>query len=616
MSQPQPRTLGGRYALDRPIGEGNFSVTHRANDTVLGRQVAIKILREQYLAHSGFASRFENEARAAAAISHPNVIQVFDYGREDRTAYIVMQYVPGSSLKEYIRAEGPLPADQTVDFTRQILAGLAAIHAARIIHRDIKPQNVLMGDNQQLKLTDFGIARVEAGASGLTESGTAIGTAAYMAPEQAVGGSVTPATDLYSVGVMMYEMLTGRLPFPGDNPVQIMYRHVNEMPPSPRTLIRDIPPHVESAVMRSLAKDPEDRFPDALSMRDALLPSTATPVVSSREMVSDPSERTAVTPAVGVAPPRVPPPPRRQAYPAGRGGGGGGRRHRWSSLLPILVFGALALLIAGIVAASQLDDDNSEDPAAVIDEPTATTEQIPTLTPTTEPTATAEPTSTPPPPTATQSPTPQPTATATTPPPTSTPEPPTPTPTPEPPTLTPEPEPTEPPPPDVPDVAFNTPFPIASLPTDVSQGPSSTIDAGGFEGAYRRDDGELYGLPAAHLYGTGSGATSATATFTANTTPSEYILVQLTGIDDEIAGKVPIRVSLNGNVVWEGPSPFQNGTGDFESTAYWTDVGWLVGNLGWINEGQNSLTVEIVGIPGQVGTPPWVLLTSAVVYYQ
>lgn len=613
MSQPQPHMLGGRYELGRAIGEGNFSVTYRATDTVLGREVAIKVLREQYLAHGGFASRFENEARAAASISHPNVIQVFDYGREDRTAYIVMQYVHGSSLKEYIRAEGPLSVDETTGFTRQILDGLAAIHAAGIIHRDVKPQNVLIGENRQLKLTDFGIARLKTGASGLTESGTAIGTAAYMAPEQAVGGTVTPATDLYSVGVMMYEMLTGRLPFPGDNPVQIMYRHVNETPPSPRSLNRDIPVAIESVVMAALSKEPEDRYPDALTMREALLNPSAAPLAFPREMAADPNERTAVTPTVGAAPPRVPPPPRRDVY----AGGGGRGRDRWSTLLPILVFGALALLIAGIVAASQLDGDDGEEdaPIAVVDEPTATTEPTATLTPTIEPTATPEPTNTPLPPTATLTPTPEP-PTPTPEPPTPTPAPPTPTPepptpTPEPPTPTPEPE-----PPDVPSVAFNTPFPIASLPTDVSQGPSATIDAGGFEGAYRRDDGQLYGLPAAHLYGQGSGARVATATFTVNEAPSEYVLIQLTGIDDEVTAKVPIRLSLNGNVVWEGPSPFQNGGTDFDSPQWWTDVGWLVANPEWLQEGQNTLTVEIIGVNGEIGVPPWVLLTSAVVYYQ
>ncbi|MGH9173562.1 MAG: protein kinase domain-containing protein, partial [Vicinamibacterales bacterium] len=266
-----PHTLAGRYEIREAIGEGNFSVTYRATDRVLGRDVAVKVLREQYVQHAGFASRFENEARAAALISHPNVIQVFDYGREDDATYIVMQFVPGATLKDYIRENAPLRIGESVDFTRQILEGLAAIHDAGIIHRDIKPQNVLMADHGQLKLTDFGIARLGTAATGLTESGTALGTAAYMAPEQASGQEIGHGADLYAVGVVLYEMLTGQLPFPGDNPVQVMYRHVNEMPPPPRSLNPDIPVTIEAFVMRALAKEPPDRYPSARAMRDALV---------------------------------------------------------------------------------------------------------------------------------------------------------------------------------------------------------------------------------------------------------------------------------------------------------------------------------------------------------
>lgn len=598
MALSQPRILGRRYELGEPIGEGNFSITYRATDTVLGRDVAIKILRDQYASHEGFASRFENEARAAARISHPNVIQVFDYGRDDGTTYIVMQYVPGPSLKDYIREEGPLTVDEAVGFGRQMLDGLAAIHAAGIVHRDVKPQNVLLTDAHQVKVTDFGIARLGSADAGLTEAGTAIGTAAYMAPEQASGGEITPSSDLYSAGVVLYEMLTGRLPFPGDNPVQVMYRHVNELPPPPRTINRAIPVALEAVILKSLAKAPADRYPNAVAMRDALLNPTAA-AAAIRPPAVDPTERTAVAQAVAPAvaagaPPAVPPPPTRPVASGGRGA-------PWHRIVPLLVFLLLALVIAAIVLASQGDDDNNSPIIAASPTteatPTATLEPTATLTPTVEPTQTPSPT---PEPTQTPTPTPEPTQT-----PTPTPEP-TQTPTPEPPTPTLEPPtPTVPP---VPTVAFNTPFPLSVVPQRIFQGPSVTINAGDFDGAYRRDDGRLYGLPAVHLYGGDSDVHTGTATFQINNAATQYVLVTVTGMDDEQTSHVPMQLWLNDYLIWEGPSPFNN-----ES---WTDVAWLVGDIGALPAGQNTLTIVNAADDGGIGEPPWMLITAAGVYYQ
>jgi serine/threonine-protein kinase len=592
----QPRILGGRYEVGEPIGEGNFSVTYRARDIVLGRLVAVKILRDQYASHAGFSSRFENEARAAALISHPNVIQVFDFGHEDRTEYIVMQYVGGPSLKDYMRDEGPLTVDEAVSFTRQILDGLAAIHEAGIIHRDVKPQNVLLTDTQQIKLTDFGIARLGSGSTGLTESGTAIGTAAYMAPEQASGSDVTPASDLYSVGVILYEMLTGRLPFPGDNPVQVMYRHVNELPPPPRSINRAIPVGIEAVVLRALAKNPDDRFATAQAMRDALLDPAALVGHTPRGMYSDPTEATAVSPVVAASvPPRIPPPPP-PAPPAREGG------VPWPRVLPILLVVVLALVIGAIAAASQFGGGSKNNPTATVPivavvSPTESatetpTEVPPTMTPTLEPTETPSPTVTP-----TNTPEPTATPTATPVPPTATPVPPTATAVP--PTATAPPAPT---------VATDTPIPLNDMPPAMFQGPSATLNAGDFKGGYRRDDGVLYGLPAVHFYGPGSGADSGSATFTIDSAPGQYVMIAITGMDDEQKSKVPMQLWLNDSLVWEGPSPFGNED--------WTDIGWLIGNLDWLQPGQNTITVVNVGDPGQIGSPPWFLVTSAVVYYK
>jgi len=260
-----PHTLAGRYRLTARIGEGSFAETYLATDTSLGRQVAVKVLREQYASDVRVAARFEREARAAASVTHPNVVDVYDYGRDGNTLYIVMEWVDGTDLKEHIRRRAPLPVPEATRLIREILQGLGAIHRAGIIHRDVKSQNVLIAQSGTAKLTDFGIAR---GAldTGLTDTGMALGTAAYMAPEQASGQPLTPAADIYAAGVILFEMLTARLPFPGDNPVQVMFQHVNDPPPRPRTLNPDIPPGLELVVLRALAKDPSDRFQSAAEM--------------------------------------------------------------------------------------------------------------------------------------------------------------------------------------------------------------------------------------------------------------------------------------------------------------------------------------------------------------
>jgi eukaryotic-like serine/threonine-protein kinase len=330
-----PREVAGRYTVRSPIGEGAYSVTYRAIDNALQRDVAIKVLREQYAAHEGFDSRFEREARSAARISHPNVISVYDYGRQGHLPYIIMQFVDGPNLKEYVREEGPLTVEESINFARQILDGLSAIHDEGIIHRDVKPQNVLIDDGMQAKITDFGVAFVTVD-PGLTETGMAVGTAAYMAPEQASGEAVGPQADLYAVGVILYELLTGRLPFPGDNPVQVMYRHVNEMPAPPRSINRSVPLGVEAVVLKALAKDALDRFPDARTMRDALvhpgssIARTVTTPVVEQPVRSDTGE----APRVVVSQPRRRQPPRRVA-PAPR-----------PSNWPVVL---LLLLVAGLV---------------------------------------------------------------------------------------------------------------------------------------------------------------------------------------------------------------------------------------------------------------------------
>jgi tRNA A-37 threonylcarbamoyl transferase component Bud32 len=259
--------LAGRYAVGEMIGEGSFAETFVATDVMLNRRVAIKILRPELSAHPEYVQRFAREAQAAAAVRHSNVIDVFDFGKDGNLTFLVMEWVSGPCLKRFIHRRR-LDVSQALAITGEILNGLAAIHAAGIVHRDIKPHNILLSSGTP-KVTDFGIARFN-GAASATRTGVALGTASYMAPEQARGEAVTPAADIYATGVMLYEMITGRLPFSGNDPIQVLYQHVHERPPRPRLLNPHIPPYVEEMILRAMSKHPEDRFQSAEEMLDAI----------------------------------------------------------------------------------------------------------------------------------------------------------------------------------------------------------------------------------------------------------------------------------------------------------------------------------------------------------
>lgn len=265
--------LGDRYVIDRLIGEGAFAHTYRARDNRLSRTVALKVLRPHYAADPSFRERFQREAQAAARVDHINVVHVYDYGAHEGEYFLVLQYVPGRDLRRYIDEHAPLPMTDAVRFTREILAGLAAVHAAGIVHRDIKPQNVLIGWDGTARVTDFGIAHDPGSphATQRTGNGFTLGTPAYMAPEQARGERVTEQTDLYSVGVVLFELLTGRLPFEAENSLAVMVAHVEQTPPAPSALQPGIPAELDAVVLRALAKHPMDRFPSAQAMKTALV---------------------------------------------------------------------------------------------------------------------------------------------------------------------------------------------------------------------------------------------------------------------------------------------------------------------------------------------------------
>src|SRR5213595_2319033 len=271
----------GRYRIVRKLGAGGMANVYLAEDQELGRQVAIKILDGRHAADNSFIERFRREAKNAAGLSHPNIVSIYDRGEAEGTYYIAMEYLAGRSLKELIVSRGPTPVRIAIDYTRQILAAIGYAHRHGIVHRDIKPHNVVVDSDGRLKVTDFGIAR--SGASQMTEVGSIIGTAQYLSPEQAKGAPVDQRSDLYSVGVVLYELLTGVVPFSGDTPVEIAMKHLSSAPERPSAKRAEIPRDLDLVVLRALAKDPADRYQSAEEM-DADLARVARGVAVSPEI--------------------------------------------------------------------------------------------------------------------------------------------------------------------------------------------------------------------------------------------------------------------------------------------------------------------------------------------
>ena len=253
-------TIDERYELEELVGTGGMSSVYRAHDTLLERYVALKVLHDQYMADDDFVERFKREARAVAQLSHPNIVTVIDRGEDDGHQYIVFEYIDGENLKECVVRKGRLSVREALELALQVARGLAFAHGQGIVHRDVKPQNVLLNGDGEAKVTDFGIARTLT-VDGVTQTGTVMGTSNYIAPEQASGQPVDVQTDVYSLGVVLYELLAGDVPFPGDNFVSIAMKHVNEPPPNLLEVRKDVPLRVAAAVDRALEKDPSARFP-------------------------------------------------------------------------------------------------------------------------------------------------------------------------------------------------------------------------------------------------------------------------------------------------------------------------------------------------------------------
>ncbi|MGZ4141924.1 MAG: Stk1 family PASTA domain-containing Ser/Thr kinase [Actinomycetota bacterium] len=292
--------LSNRYELSDQLGAGGMAEVYLGRDRVLGRTIAVKTLLAQYGGDPHFIERFRLEAQHAAALNHPNIVSVYDTGSDDGTHYIVMEYVEGKTLRDVIREEGPLLPERVAEIGADVCAGLAFAHAHGIVHRDIKPANIMITSGGAVKVTDFGIARAVSGDT-VTQTAMVLGTAQYFSPEQAQSAPVDARSDIYSLGVVLYEMLTRQVPFTGSSPVAIAYKHVKEAPVLPSRLNPDVPASLEAIVMKAMAKNPDNRYQTAQEMREDLLralhgrPVQATPVLSDQTgMISPLSDETVV----------------------------------------------------------------------------------------------------------------------------------------------------------------------------------------------------------------------------------------------------------------------------------------------------------------------------------
>jgi beta-lactam-binding protein with PASTA domain/predicted Ser/Thr protein kinase len=341
----------GRYRIVRKLGAGGMADVYLAEDQELGRQVAIKILNDRHAADDSFIERFRREAKNAAGLSHPNIVSIYDRGEAEGTYYIAMEFLDGRSLKELIVGRGPAPIKVAIEYARNILAALGAAHRQGIVHRDIKPHNVLIGAEGRVKVTDFGIAR--SGASQMTEVGSIIGTAQYLSPEQARGAPVDQTSDVYSAGVVLYEMLTGQVPFTGDTPLEIAMKHLSEVPKPPSELRPEIPHDLDSIVLRALAKDPSERYQSAEEMDADLarvaegLPVDPETEEAATAVLSGSGLMAAAPTSVIARPPAEPsrPAPPGRAPPAGYYGYEGPpprRRPVWPWVLSVLLLAAAA----------------------------------------------------------------------------------------------------------------------------------------------------------------------------------------------------------------------------------------------------------------------------------
>jgi serine/threonine-protein kinase len=356
----EDRIYGGRYELQRGIARGGMADVFLARDRLLDRPVALKVLFPELSSDKSFVERFRREAQAAANLGHPNIVSVFDWGEEDDTYYIVMEHIDGRPLSQVIRSEGPLLGDRAADIAAGVAAALGAAHRAGVIHRDVKPSNVMIAPDGQVKVTDFGIARAISATEGLTQTGAVMGTATYFSPEQAQGHAVDPRSDIYSLGVVLYEMVTGQPPFAGENPVSVAYKHVREDPVPVRERNPDVSSALEQIIHKAMAKNPANRYQSADEMAQDLTRFRSGRTVAAEPLLAAPVagiptaavEATVAQPPVGGT----------QMLPMGHAGGPPPRESRTGVYVGVLV-ALLALIALLIVLLLNVFDPSGEDSA-------------------------------------------------------------------------------------------------------------------------------------------------------------------------------------------------------------------------------------------------------------
>jgi len=340
--------LGGRYLVESELGRGGMATVFKGTDTVLGRPVAVKVLSPQYSGDANFVTRFRREAQAAARLNHPNLVSVYDTGTDDGTHFIVMEYVEAKTLADYLTGGGRIMPERSIEIAEAVCDALSVAHAHGIIHRDIKPANIMVTSKGDVKVTDFGIARVISGADTLAQTAAVLGTASYLSPEQAQSQPVDQRSDIYSLGVALYEMVTGRPPFSGDSPVMVASKHVLEQPTPPSKINADVSPELEAVIMKAMAKNPDNRYQDADEMKADLERARLGQGVQATPLLPESARTQRIAPAgppTAVMPPVAPE--------------DGGRRRWWIPALIILLI--LAVLGGGLyLLASSLLSTNTD----------------------------------------------------------------------------------------------------------------------------------------------------------------------------------------------------------------------------------------------------------------